>query len=273
MSRDVALATARAEVGTASLYFLANEDQLRSAPVTLRNTSTSGVALTYTIADDASWLWVVPASGTVAPGASRTLTVRVDATGLDPGVYEGTVRITTNAGRQPVIDVPVTLVVPAYRQGVNAGGAAYTDANADPWAADKAYTAGSYGYVGAGAVRTSKRAIAGTTDDALYQTQREGTSGYRFDDLPAGTYVVDLDFAELRAGLPAGRRVFDVSINGAVVLEDYDVVAAVGPLTADRRPFQVTVAAGGSITVGLGPYSSALPPAINAVRVTHRPDL
>ncbi len=273
VSRDVALATARAEVGTASLDFLANEGQLRSAPVTLRNTSTSGVALTYTIADDASWLWVVPASGTVAPGASRTLTVRVDATGLDPGVYEGTVRITTNAGRQPVIDVPVTLVVPAYRQGVNAGGGAYTDANADPWAADKAYTAGSYGYVGAGAVRTSNRAIAGTTDDALYQTQREGTSGYRFDDLPAGTYVVDLDFAELRAGLPVGRRVFDVSINGAVVLEDYDVVAAVGPLTADRRTFQVTVAAGGSITVGLGPYSSALPPAINAVRVTHRPDL
>ena len=73
--------------------------------------------------------------------------------------------------------------------------------------------------------------------------------------------------------MAAGRRVFDVSINGAVVLDNYDIVAAVGPLTADRRTFQVTVAAGGSITVGLGPYSSALPPAINAVRVTHRPDL
>ncbi len=274
VTRDVALATSRGEVDVTELDFLGNEGQLRAAPVVLRNTSTSGVALTYSATDDASWMWVVPATGTLDPGASRTLTVRADPSGLDPGVYEGTVRITTNAGRQPVLDIPVTLVVPAYRQGVDAGGSAtITDSAGDPWSPDKAYTAGSYGYVGAGAVRTSNRAIAGTTDDALYQTQREGTSGYRFDDLPAGTYVVDLDFAELRAGLPAGRRVFDVTINGGVVLDNYDIAATVGPLTADRRTFQVTVAAGGSITVGLGPYSSALPPVINAVRVTHRPDL
>ena len=56
--------------------------------------------------------------------------------------------------------------------------------------------------------------------------------------------MVDLDFAELRSGLPAGRRVFDVSINGAVVLPNYDIAAAVGSLTADRRMFQVAVPAG-----------------------------
>ncbi|HZB47669.1 MAG TPA: carboxypeptidase regulatory-like domain-containing protein, partial [Mycobacteriales bacterium] len=221
VGRDVALATARAEVSATELDFLGNEGQLRSAPVTLSNTSTSGVTLTYSIADDASWLWVVPASGTVAPGAARTLTVRADPSGLAPGVHEGTVQITTNAGRQPVVEIPVTLVVPAYRQGVNAGGGAYTDGAADPWAADRPYTPGGYGYVGTGAERSTTRGIAGTTDDALYQTQREGTGGYRFDALPAGTYAVDLDFAELRAGLPAGRRVFDVTVNGAVVLDDY----------------------------------------------------
>ena len=274
VTRDVALATSRGEVTVTELDFLGNEGQLRTAPVVLRNTSTSGVTLTYSIADDASWMWVTPASGSLAPGASRTLTVRADPSGLDPGVYEATVRITTNAGRQPVLEIPVTLVVPAYRVGVDAGGNGITaDAAGDPWVADKAYTAGSYGYVGAGAVRTSNKAIAGTTDDALYQTQREGTSGYRFDDLPAGTYQVDVSFAELRAGLQAGRRVFDVTVNGDVVLDNYDIAAAVGPLTADRRPFQVTVAAGGSITVGVGPYSSALPPVVNAVRITHRPDL
>jgi subtilisin family serine protease len=273
VTRDVALATARAEVTPTSLRFLGNAGQLRSALVTVRNTSTSGVSLNYAVDDDASWMWVVPGSGTVAPGAAQTLTVRADPTGLAPGVYTGTVRLTTNAGRQPVIDIPVTLVVPAYRQGVNAGGTAYTDAAGDPWAADKAYAAGGYGYVGAGAVNSVKKAIAGTNDDALYQDQREGTSGYRFDNLPAGTYVVDLDFAELRAGLPAGRRVFTVSINGAVVLPNYDIAAAVGSMTADRRVFQVAVPAGGSITVGLGASSSLLLPVINAVRVTHRPDL
>jgi Malectin domain/Viral BACON domain len=238
----------------------------------LSNTSTSGVTLNYTADDDQSWMFVVPGSGSVAPGASQSLTVRADPVGLAPGVYNGTVRVTSNAGRRPVIDIQVTLVVPAYRQGVNAGGTAFTDGAGDPWAADQAYSAGSYGYTSAGSINSVKKNIAGTNDDALYQNQRERTSGYRFDNLPAGTYVVDLDFAELRAGMDAGQRVFDVSINGTVVLANYDIVAAVGTLTADRRVSQVTVAAGGSIVVGLS-GNSPLPPVINAVRVTHRPDL
>jgi hypothetical protein len=188
-------------------------------------------------------------------------------------VYHGTVKLTTNAGRRPVIDIPVTLVVPAYRQGVNAGGSAFTDGAGDPWAADKAYAAGSFGYLSDGKVITVKKGIAGTDDDALYQDQRERTSGYRFDNLPAGTYVVDLAFAELRNGLSAGDRVFDVSINGTLVLPGYDLAAAVGTMTADHRTFNVTVAAGGSIIVGLGERAGKLPPVINAVRVTHRPDL
>jgi subtilisin family serine protease len=273
VTRNVALATARAEVTPSSLSFLANAGQLRSALVTVRNTSTSGVTLNYAVDDDASWMWVVPGSGTVAPGAAQSLTVRADPTGLAPGVYTGTVRLTTNAGRQPVIDIPVTLVVPAYRQGVNAGGNAYTDTAGDPWAADKAYSAGSFGYLDAGKVVSVKKGIAGTNDDALYQDQRERTSGYRFDSLPAGTYVVDLAFAELRSGLMPGARVFDVSINGNVVLPGYDPTAAVGSLTADHRTFTVTVADGGSIIVGLGARAGTLPPVINAVRVTHRPDL
>ena len=273
VTRNVALATARAEVTPSSLSFLANAGQLRSALVTVRNTSTSGVTLNYAVDDDASWMWVVPGSGTVAPGAAQALTVRADPTGLAPGVYTGTVRLTTNAGRQPVIDIPVTLVVPAYRQGVNAGGNAYTDTAGDPWAADKAYSAGSFGYLDAGKVISIKKGIAGTNDDALYQDQRERTSGYRFDNLPAGTYVVDLAFAELRSGLMPGARVFDVSINGNVVLPGYDPMAAVGSLTADHRTFTVTVADGGSVVVSLGARAGKLPPVINAVRVTHRPDL
>ncbi|HEY3261917.1 MAG TPA: carboxypeptidase regulatory-like domain-containing protein [Pseudonocardiaceae bacterium] len=273
VTHDAALATARAEVSPGSLWFLANAGQLRTALLALSNTATSGVTLNYTVDDNASWMWVIPGSGSVAPGAAESLIVRADPTGLASGVYQGTVTITTNAGRQPVIDIPVTLVVPAYRQGVNAGGTAYTDSVGDPWAADRAYSAGGFGYVGAGAVNTVKKDIAGTNDDALYQSQREGTSGYRFDNLPAGTYVVDLDFAELRAGLPAGRRVFDVSINGTVVLANYDIAAAVGSMTADHRVFTVVVAAGGSIMVSLGAHPSMLMPVINAVRVTHRPDL
>ena len=112
----------------------------------------------------------------------------------------------------------------------------------------------------AGKVVTVKKDIAGTNDDALYQDQRERTSGYRFDNLPAGTYLVDLAFAELRNGLTPGTRVFDVSVNGTVVLPGYDPAAAVGTLTADHRTFTVTVAAGGSIIVSLAERTGKQPP-------------
>jgi malectin (di-glucose binding ER protein) len=146
------------------------------------------------------------------------------------------------------------------------------DRAGDSWVADRAWTAGGFGYIGAGSVNRTKHAIAGTDDDALYQTQREGTNGYRFDALPAGTYQVELSFAEL-GNIPAGLRVFDVKINGQVVLLDYDPVAAVGTFAADRRVFTVTVPEGGSINVELLARRSFRNPIINAVRVTHRPDL
>ena len=274
VTHDAALATSRAEVSPGVLSFLANEGQLRTAQVMLSNTSTSGVELTYALDDDQGWLWTVPASGSVEAGGTRTLTVRVDPAGLAAGVHHATITLTTNAGRVPVLQIPVTLVVPAYRQGINAGGSHFVDTAGDPWGTDQAYTAGGFGFLTPGSVTTVKKSIAGTDDDVLYQSQREGTSGYRFDNLPAGTYVIDLNFAEIRpGGVTVGRRVFDVSINGSLVLANYDPVAAVGNLTADHRIFTVTVAEGGSISVELGAKKGKLPPIINGLRITHRPDL
>src|SRR5262249_29276368 len=130
------------------------------------------------------------------------------------------------------------------------------------------------GYVGSSSVNSTRQAITGTDDDVPYQTQREGMTGYRFDALPAGTYEVELSFAELRGGLPAGRRVFDVTLNRTAVLPGYDIVGQVGDSrTADRRTFLVTVPAGGTIHVRFLARNSSLPPVINALRVTHRPDL
>ena len=95
---------------------------------------------------------------------------------------------------------------------------------------------------------------------------------YRFDNLPAGTYQVELNFAELRQNFTPGKRVFDVSINGTTVLPGYDIAAAVGTLSADRRTFFVTVPAGGSIEVFFGARQGKQPPTINSLRLTHRPD-
>jgi subtilisin family serine protease len=277
VTKDFALATARGVLDRDTVFFLGNEGQLRTTQVTLNNTSTSGVALTYTLDDDASWLFTVPGSSGSNPipaGGSRTLTVRADASGLDAGVHRGTVTITTNSGRVPVLTIAVTLVVPARRQGLNSGGSVYTDTNGDPWGTDQAWTPGGFGYLGGGGlVLTTKKGIAGTDDDALYQDQREQISGYRFDNLPAGTYEVDLDFAELKPDFTGGKRVFNVSINGTAVLSNYDIAAAVGTLTADHRVFTVSVADGGSIQVDFGAIAGKKPPVINAIRITHRPDM
>ncbi len=273
---DAALRTALVKHSPSSLEFLAQPGQLRSTQVTLSNPG--ALPLTYQIRDDVwwnegvPWMWTTPAQGTVAPGESATLTVRVDASEMQPGAYEGLVTVQTNAGRDPFINIPVTLAVPAYRTGVDAGGGAYTDTAGDSWSGDQPWTAGGFGYVGDSSTNTTRKSIAGTEDDVLLRTSREGMTGYRFDALPAGTYQVELSFAELRQGLGAGRCVFDVAINGETVLRGHDVVAAVGTLTADTRTFWVTVADGGSITIDFGSYRGKLPPYVNAVRVTHRPD-
>lgn len=271
-THDVALHTPRAELRGGPLSFLAEPGQLRSAQVSLA--STSELDLSYSLTNGASWLWAVPGSVGVPAGSAQALTVRVDPVGLAPGVHTADITLTTNAGRTPTMVIPVTLVVPAYRKGVDAGSSrAFTDTNADAWVADQAWSAGGFGYIGPGFVESTKKDIAGTDDDAMYKNQRAGMAGYRFDNLPAGVYQVELNFAELRGTMAAGKRVFDVSLNGTTVLPNYDMVAAVGALTADRHEFFVTVSEGGTVEVFFGTHQGSQPPALNGIRITHRPDM
>ncbi|CRK58561.1 Copper binding protein, plastocyanin/azurin family [Alloactinosynnema sp. L-07] len=270
VTANIALDTPRAELNTTGLTFLAEAGQLRTATLPLR--STSELSLDYTLTNGASWLWAVPGTASVKPGTSQNLVVRVDPIGLVPGVHDSTVTLATNAGRTPTLTVPVRLVVPEYRKGINVGGPGLTDRNTDVWVDDQRWEPGGFGYLSGGPVVTTRKAIAGTDDDALFQSQRESAGGYRFDLLPAGTYQVQLNFAELTAFQPVGKRVFDVSINGTKVLPNYDIAARVGTLTADVHEFWVTVPEGGSIAIELAALRGKKPPVLNAVRVTHRPD-
>src|SRR5690606_17858189 len=200
---------------------------------------------------DLPWLDVEPATGTLAPGESTTVTVTVDSTDLDAGVYEATLMVGTNAGRVPTAQVPVSLLVPAYRTGVNAGGSEYTDAIEDVWSADQAYTAGSWGWVGQRAeTDTTDDAIGGTDDETLFQSRRRGIFDYRFDDVPAGMYEIELGFAEFEANKLPGRRMFDLSVNGDYVLVGHDVAAEVRGLWADEHTV-VIEHEGGPLTVDL----------------------
>ncbi|WP_390293617.1 malectin domain-containing carbohydrate-binding protein [Haloarchaeobius litoreus] len=137
---------------------------------------------------------------------------------------------------EPAADQPV--------HAINAGGDAYTATDGIEYAADSNYDES------AGTSDTSEP-IAGTDDDALYQTERYGDPlSYSFP-VEDGTYDVTLHLAEIYHGVDGGNpdggvgdRVFDVSIEGQTVLSDYDLYEDVGPLNATQETYTVTVTDG-----------------------------
>ena len=81
---------------------------------------------------DAPWLTVAPEAGNVPVDGTANLSVEVDSTGLAPGTYRADVVVLTNDPDASAVPVPVKLVVPAYQQGINAGGPGYTAAERHP---------------------------------------------------------------------------------------------------------------------------------------------
>ena len=128
----------------------------------------------------------------------------------------------------------------AYR--INSGGGA-----ASPFAADGLYTGGNTAGNG------NAIDLSGVTNPApasVYQSERWGNFSYVLTGLTAGaTYKVRLHFAEIYFANP-GQRVFDVKINGASALSNFDIVAAAGgPNKAVVREFTPTADANGKITL------------------------
>ena len=60
---------------------------------------------------DLPWLSASPVSGTVSPGASRTVGVTLDAAGMSPGAHTAALRIRTNDPARPEVSLPVTMTV------------------------------------------------------------------------------------------------------------------------------------------------------------------
>lgn len=138
--------------------------------------------------------------------------------------------------------VPATAL---YR--INVGGGTFEDAAGQIWSPDSGFTSGSSS--------TFTNEIAGTIDDAIYQS-------FRYDDSPStpldyvfpvtnGQYEVRLHFAETWSGITAaGQRVFDVLLEGQTAINDLDVFATAGPNTALVQTLQTTVN-DGQLNIGL----------------------
>ncbi|MGH7739646.1 MAG: malectin domain-containing carbohydrate-binding protein, partial [bacterium] len=144
-----------------------------------------------------------------------------------------------------VTQTPTATVNPcaAVYQALNCGGTA-TVIDGVSWAADKAYTAGGFGYVTAGTTATTGTAITGSgAQQAIYQTERyAATLEYKFT-VPNGLYQVTLKNVE-QYWTSAGSRVFNVALNGVTVLNNLDIYAQVGEFAADDHSFAVSVTGG-----------------------------
>ena len=76
----------------------------------------------------------------------------------------------------------------------------------------------------------------------LINDWRWGDFAYRLP-LADGPYTVELQFADTYNST-AGQRVFDASIEGVAVIDDFDIIASVGVDTAIVRRFEVVLADG-----------------------------
>lgn len=89
-------------------------------------------------------------------------------------------------------------------------------------------------------------------DQTIFQTERYGNN-FTFTDLSytdGEQVIVDLYFVEIFNGAQSiGARVFDVEIEGNLVLDDYDIYADVGYLVATVKSFPVTITGGDGLVV------------------------
>jgi hypothetical protein len=131
---------------------------------------------------------------------------------------------------------------PTYVIAISAGGPA-----ASPFAADEDFAGGT------ASTSTATITTTGVTNPApesVYQHQRFGNFTYTLPGLTAGTsYPVVLYFDEFY-WTAAGKRVFNVSINGTAVLTNFDIFAAAGGEDkAIDETFTATANASGQIVI------------------------
>lgn len=157
----------------------------------------------------------------------------------DTEIFPGTIWTGTLNRVITVLEPIEATGTPTLPLRINAGGPELTH-NGNLFLADQ--------YWSGGQTYTNNSALV----PQLFQTERTNAL-LEFDyaiPLPNGSYSVTLHFAEIYWGatgggpIGIGQRIFDVSIEGALVLNDYDIIADVGTETPVSKTFDVMVTDG-----------------------------
>jgi N-acetylneuraminic acid mutarotase len=116
---------------------------------------------------------------------------------------------------------------------INAGGGELLGKDGRLWQADSYFSGGS-AYTGAG--------VVGNTEDSdLYLSERFGEFSYDVA-VSSGCYQIELHFAEIFWAEP-NKRLFNVLIEGEMVLQNYDIYATAGSqyrAVVERKQAEVT---------------------------------
>ena len=129
---------------------------------------------------------------------------------------------------------------------------AYVDAGGKKWLADSEMAEGAdWGAVGGMTVVRDPVKIPGTQAPEVYLTERYSMTGYEFK-LKDGKYTVRLHFAETYEGIVAAEeRLFSVSLNDKIVLENFDVFKEAGGLNKPLvKEFKGVEVSGGKLAIG-----------------------
>lgn len=164
----------------------------------------------------------------------------------------------------------------------------FTDEKGQWWQPDQTYKKGGWGSVGGKKFQLedngrlpygTDKNIVGTVDDPVYQTQLTGIKQYRLE-VPPGKYEISFHFAELTGGkinVPPynlsddvrneqiKKRVFNVSVNGALTLDHFNIAEEYGLAKAVVKSTTVTVNNNDGILIDFTPIESE--PVLNALQL------
>jgi hypothetical protein len=172
-------------------------------------------------------------------------TAEITGTPTTPGIFSTSVQ--ADDGVNPPVVVSFSWTIRSaggvtYR--VNAGGPVVPASNglAD-WQVDTGF-ANTGNPFSTQATISADSTVPTGTPLALFATERfdlpEGPElSYAFPVVPGAAYEVRLYFAEIYSSA-AGQRVFDVSIEGTMVLDDFDILAFVAPDVGTMRAHTLT---------------------------------
>jgi hypothetical protein len=179
---------------------------------------------------------IVNAAGqyTAPDTLSQDTTVTLTATSNDDPRYSGSTTVTIKV-------LPATIRVNCSDTG------GFTDAMGNVWATDYGFSGAYHSY------SVSNVPIARTTPDlyTLYDSSRYSYAGESFQysfPLPNGFYLVTLKFADYTYSGP-GSYIFDVQINGATVLHNFDPDAVYGTSKTAVDVTALAVSSNKSVTI------------------------